>query len=357
MKIILFPLLPSVGLGFITLPSLRDLSVNHVRPSSINVVTMAAVATQPQTKFEKMKMKWKGQVNRIPAEDLEISYADFESLLGEQRLSFSRDEVVVGTVVQFEHQSALVDIGGKASAYLPLREVSLVPVDKVEDVVSLDQTYEFKIVSGENENGQVTVSLKRLQFEKAWERLQAMQLEDSAFLGEVVSVNRGGAVVLVEGLRAFLPGSHMVGGVPSEEAVGLKLKLKFLEVNAETGKLVVSNRRAVLEEEMKELSRGDVVNGVVKAVKPYGAFVDILGMSGLLHISQISYDRIDDLTQVLQQGMKLKCMIIDHDKVNGRIALSTKTLEPEPGDMIKDPKKVFDMAEETAKKVSRKNGN
>ena len=99
---------------------------------------------------------------------------------------------------------------------------------------------------------------------------------------------------------------------------------------------------------MADLSRGDLVTGIVKALKPYGAFVEVGGMSGLLHISQISYDRIEDLEKVLQPGMQVKCMIIDHDKVNGRIALSTKTLEPKAGDMIRDPQMVFDMAEETA---------
>jgi small subunit ribosomal protein S1 len=99
---------------------------------------------------------------------------------------------------------------------------------------------------------------------------------------------------------------------------------------------------------MADLSRGDLVEGVIKAIKPYGAFVEVGGMSGLLHISQISYDRIDDLEKVFQLGMPVKCMIIDHDKVNGRIALSTKTLEAEPGDMLKDPAKVFAQAEATA---------
>jgi len=100
---------------------------------------------------------------------------------------------------------------------------------------------------------------------------------------------------------------------------------------------------------MEDLSRGDVIDGIVKALKPYGAFVEVGGMSGLLHISQISMDRINDLEAVLKPGQRIKCMIIDHDKVNGRIALSTKTLEQEPGDMIKDPQRVYDNAEETAR--------
>merc|ERR1711968_69789 len=114
------------------------------------------------------------------------------------------------------------------------------------------------------------------------------------------------------------------------DIIGQTFRLKFLEVNQETNKLVVSNRRAVVEDQMRELSRGDVVQGVVKAIKPYGAFVEIAGMSGLLHISQISYDRIEDLEATLAAGMAIKCMVIDHDKAAGRIALSTKTLEPEP---------------------------
>merc|ERR1719261_945881 len=137
--------------------------------------------------------------------------------------------------------------------------------------------------------------------------------------------------------------------MPTEELIGQTLPLKFLEVNQEASKLVVSNRKALVEQQMADLSRGDIVEGLVKALKPYGAFIEVGGMSGLLHISQISYDRIEDLEKVIQPGMQVKCMIIDHDKVNGRIALSTKTLEPEPGDMLRDSAKVFELAEETAK--------
>merc|ERR1712176_817793 len=115
-----------------------------------------------------------------------------------------------------------------------------------------------------------------------------------------------------------------------------------------------SNRKAIVEQQMADLSRGDVVAGIVKAIKPYGAFVEVGGMSGLLHISQISYGRIEDLEAVLQPGMPVKCMIIDHDKMNGRIALSTKTLEPNPGDMLRDSQAVFDNAEESAERYHQK---
>lgn len=91
--------------------------------------------------------------------------------------------------------------------------------------------------------------------------------------------------------------------------------MKFLEVDQENNKLVVSNRRAMVEDSMVEIKRGDVVQGIVRAIKPYGAFVDINGISGLLHISQISYDRVEDIEAALQTNTVIKCMIIDHDKV------------------------------------------
>jgi len=222
------------------------------------------------------------------------------------------------------------------------------------DLVNLDEELDFQIISDEDENGQLLVSIRRIQYRSAWDTILKLQADDQILEAEVVSVNRGGAICLVEGLRAFLPGSHLAGKMANDDLIGQTLPLKFLEVNQENNKLVVSNRKAVVEKQMADLSRGDLVEGVVQALKPYGAFIEVGGMSGLLHISQISYDRIEDLEQVLQPGMDVKCMIIDHDKINGRIALSTKTLEPNPGDMLKDPRRVFDMAEESAEKYHAK---
>lgn len=256
-----------------------------------------------------------------------------------------------GTVVQYDNGGCIVDIGAKSSAFLPAQEAALIQVDgvSIESLIALDEERSFQIISEEDENGQLLVSVRRIEYRKAWEKVVAKQETDEAFDANCVSVNRGGAIFLVEGLRAFLPGSHLTGRLPDEDLIGQTLPLKFLEVNEEENKLVVSNRRAVVEAQMEDLSRGDVIDGIVKALKPYGAFVEVGGMSGLLHISQISMDRINDLEKVLQPGQKVKCMIIDHDKTNGRIALSTKTLEPEPGDMIRDPDRVYEQAEETAR--------
>lgn len=315
-------------------------------------LSVATEAVARPSKFDSKKKKYKGFLpDRTSAPDIEFSYDDFEEAVQNVSYNFNRNDVVSGTVVQFENGGAVIDIGAKSSAYLPLAEAGLLAETRnIEDLFSLDTDLDVQIVSEEDENGQLIVSVKRLQWKAAWEKVQAMSEADEVFEGEVIAVNRGGAILNVENLRAFLPGSHLTGAVPTEDIIGTTLPLKFLEVNVDNNKLVVSNRRAVVEAQMNELSRGDVVQGVVKALKPYGAFVEVGGMSGLLHISQISYDRIDDLEKVFQPGSVLKCMIIDHDKANGRIALSTKTLEPEPGDMLKDPQMVYEMAEETAQK-------
>lgn len=119
----------------------------------------------------------------------------------------------------------------------------------------------------------------------------------------------------------------------------------------EEGKIVVSQRKAKADAQTNDLKRYQVVAGTVTGLRNYGVFLELEGgMSGLLHISQISYDRVDNLEGVFTIGQPVKVMVIEHDKMNNRVALSTKTLEPNPGDMLKDMKSVFDQAEESAKK-------
>jgi len=304
------------------------------------------------TKFDRLKKNYKGLIPEIDASDLDFGYSDFNTAVEDTDYAFNRNDVVKGTVVQYDNGGCIVDIGAKASAFLPVAEAALIQGQgaQIESLVDIDAEMDFQIISEEDENGQLLVSVRRIQYRQAWETVNSMNESDDAFDAEVVAINRGGAICLVAGLRAFLPGSHLSGQLPTEDLIGQTVPLKFLEVNQEANKLVVSNRRAVVEKQMADLSRGDVVDGMVKALKPYGAFVEVGGMSGLLHISQISYDRIDDLEALFRIGDEVKCMIIDHDKANGRIALSTKSLEPEPGDMLRDSARVFEMAEETARK-------
>lgn len=296
------------------------------------------------TKFDKMRLKF--GLPRAEEEKSGFGYDDFANAMADFDYNFKDGDKCVGRVYQFEPNGALVDIGAKASAYIPMTEMSMLKLDKPEDGLEVGEDREFMIISNEDQNGQLRVSIRRIEFTLAWERVTQLQAEDVTVVAEIIQVNRGGALVLVEGLRAFLPGSHMSTRTPREDMVGVELPLKFLEVDQGKNRLVVSHRRAMVEKQMTALETGQVVEGVVRGVKPYGAFIDLNGVSGLLHISQVSHDHVSDIAQVLQEGSAIKCMVLQQDKEKGRISLSTKTLEPEPGDFIKDPQLVFDKAEE-----------
>ena len=146
-----------------------------------------------------------------------------------------------------------------------------------------------------------------VQLEAAWQRCRDMQAADEAVNSVVLSVNRGGLLVEVEHLRGFVPQSHIaIRSTDREELVGQTVPVKFLEVDEEKNRLVMSNRLATDMVAGEGLGVGDVCKGIVQAVKPYGAFVDVGGISGLLHISQISHDRIVAVENVLAPGDELK---------------------------------------------------
>jgi small subunit ribosomal protein S1 len=273
---------------------------------------------------------------------------DFASLLSKYDYNFKPGDVVNGTVFALESKGAMIDIGAKTAAFMPLQEVSINRVEHLSDVLEPGEVREFFILSEENEDGQLTLSIRRIEYQRAWERVRQLQKEDATIYSEVFATNRGGALVRVEGLRGFIPGSHISTRKAKEELVADFLPLKFLEVDEERNRLVLSHRRALVERKMNRLEVGEVVLGTVRGIKPYGAFIDIGGVSGLLHISEISHEHIETPHTVLNVNDQMKVMIIDLDAERGRISLSTKALEPEPGDMLSDPQKVFDKAEEMA---------
>ncbi|MEA5464001.1 30S ribosomal protein S1 [Leptothoe sp. PORK10 BA2] len=282
--------------------------------------------------------------------DIGFTHEDFEALLDKYDYHFNPGDIVPGTVFSIEPRGALIDIGAKTAAYLPIQEMSINRVEAADEVLQSNETREFFILTDENEDGQLTLSIRRIEYMRAWERVRQLQTEDATVRSDVFATNRGGALVRIEGLRGFIPGSHISTRKPKEDLVGEDLPLKFLEVDEERNRLVLSHRRALVERKMNGLQVGEVVIGAVRGLKPYGAFIDIGGVSGLLHISEISHDHIDTPNTVLNVNDEIKVMIIDLDAERGRISLSTKQLEPEPGDMVKNPEIVFEKAEEMAER-------
>ncbi|BAU65582.1 30S ribosomal protein S1 [Stanieria sp. NIES-3757] len=286
--------------------------------------------------------------------DIGFTHEDFAALLDRYDYHFSPGDVVPGTVFSVEPKGALIDIGAKTAAYIPIQEMSINRVDDPAEVLQPNETREFFILTDENEDGQLTLSIRRIEYMRAWERVRQLQQEDATVRSNVFATNRGGALVRIEGLRGFIPGSHISAKEAKEDLVGQDLPLKFLEVDEERNRLVLSHRRALVERKMNGLEVGQVVRGSVRGIKPYGAFIDIGGVSGLLHISEISHDHIDTPHSVFNVNDELKVMIIDLDAERGRISLSTKQLEPEAGDMLKNRDLVFEKAEEMAEKYRQK---
>lgn len=248
----------------------------------------------------------------------------------------------------FEPNGAMIDLGGKAPAFLPAQEATLLPDAKVQDVLEIGQQVEVEIIRNADPEA-VTVSIRRILTEQAWAQIAKVFDEAANIEATVVRIIKGGCLVRVLGLQAFLPGSQVVGGPPTEDLMGKKLLCKILKL--EPGEsFMVSNKNAEFEDQLASLVEGRVVDGTVSAVKPFGVFIDTGALSGLLHISQVSNTFLtpENLETTFPLRSKVKALIISVDIPNRKMALSTKKLEKEPGDMLKDPQAVYEHAEEAA---------
>ncbi len=336
--------------------TVKEISDNKAIESSNVEENTSEITKEEDLSFDQKNIPSADSSSSRGTSDLEnagFTQEEFASLLGKYDYNFKPGDLVKGTVFALEPKGAMIDIGAKTAAFMPMQEVSINRVEGLSDVLQPSESREFFIMSEENEDGQLALSIRRIEYQRAWERVRQLQKEDATIYSEVFATNRGGALVRVEGLRGFIPGSHISARKIKEDLEGEYLPLKFLEVDEERNRLVLSHRRALVEKKMNRLEVGEVVVGSVKGIKPYGAFIDIGGVSGLLHISEISHEHIETPHNVLNVNDQMKVMIIDLDSERGRISLSTKALEPEPGDMLTDPQKVFNKAEEMAAKYKQ----
>eukprot|EP00882_Tetradesmus_deserticola_P000457 GHRQ01000502.1.p1 GENE.GHRQ01000502.1~~GHRQ01000502.1.p1 ORF type:complete len:466 (+),score=198.13 GHRQ01000502.1:58-1398(+) len=258
---------------------------------------------------------------------------------------------VLGTVYEVDEDGAYVEIGAKSAGFVPLSECSLARLKSPLEVLRPGMVREFIVAEEEDEYGEIILSLAAIEAATFWHRIKQMQQEDLPMYVTVTAATRGGLLVQYHHLEGFIPASHLGQTLNSEnmeDYVGYELPVKVLEADEDDDRLVFSNRRASSDADMQNFRVGDVATGVVTSVKVYGAFLDIGGAMGLLHISQITHERLTTVEQVLQVGDKLKVMILSMDMEKGRVTLSTKKLEKEPGDMLRDPQLVFEGAEAMA---------
>ena len=282
-----------------------------------------------------------------------FSMDDFAKALEQHNYEFQKGQTVRGKVFEHDSNGAYVDIGGKSSAFLPIEEAALRTITDLSEVVPLDEEQDFLIIREQDANGQVTLSLRQLQVQQAWEDLVQLQETGKVLQVRVSGANKGGVTVDVEGMRGFIPRSHLAQRDNMESLIGQSLTVNFLEVDRESEKLVLSQRMAIQSNAFTQLQIGQLVEGTVSSIKPFGVFVDLEGVSGLLHIKQVSQKYIDNLGKLFAPGQPLKALVVDLDQSRGRISLSTRVLENYPGEMVDKMADVMDTAEERSERARK----
>ena len=279
---------------------------------------------------------------------------DFAQALDKYDYDFAKGQIIRGTVIQHGSEGAYVDIGGKSPGFVPLREAALEEVDNIAKILPLDAEFEFLIIREQNDEGQVTLSRRQLEVKEAWDKIAEIAESGKSAQMRVTGVNKGGVTGEVEGLRGFIPRSHLQQRDGLESLVGQLLTATFLEVNPETRKLVLSQRDAMRATAIAKLEQGTLMSGRIVSMKPYGVFVDLNGATGLLHIKEVSGTHIDSLNNLFKVGQEIQVVILEIDEYKNRLSLSTKILEEYPGEIVEKFDEVMSTAEARMAQVKEK---
>ncbi|MDJ1171005.1 S1 RNA-binding domain-containing protein [Roseofilum sp. BLCC_M154] len=282
-----------------------------------------------------------------------FSQDDFAKALQEHDYTFQKGQMVRGRVAVHSPEGAYIEIGGKSTAFVPLQEAALETVTDLSTVLPLNEELDFLITREQNEEGQVTLSRRQLQIQRLWDTLLDKQEEQQALQVRVTGSNKGGVTVDVMGLRGFIPRSHLNRRDNMNTLKGETLTVSFLEVNPDTRKLVLSERLASQATTFNQLEVGQLVEGRIANIKPFGLFVDLGNTTGLIHIKQISQSYIESLSSQFSMGQSIKAIIISIDEGKGRISLSTRVLENYPGEVLENMAEVIASAEARRERAAK----
>jgi small subunit ribosomal protein S1 len=274
-------------------------------------------------------------------------------------VSFEEGDVVTGKVVRIDKDEVLVDIGYKSEGVIPQGELSIRrSIDPAEEV-QLGEEVDALVLTKEDQDGRLILSKKRARFERAWRRIEAAAESGEPVEGNVIEVVKGGLIIDL-GVRGFLPASLVdIRRVQNlDEYLGQKIETKVIELNRSRNNVVLS-RRAVLEEERKEarqqildrLQRGMVVEGTISNIVDFGAFVDLDGIDGLIHISELSWGHVNHPSEVLSIGDTVRVKVLDIDRERQRISLGLKQTQEDPWERVTNTYNVGDVLEGKVTKV------
>jgi small subunit ribosomal protein S1 len=264
-----------------------------------------------------------------------------ESLLAEIDKTikvFDDGDIVDGVVVKIDRDEVLLDIGYKTEGVIPSRELSIKHDVDPSEIVAIDDRLEALVLQKEDKEGRLILSKKRAQYERAWGQIETIKEEDGVVTGTVIEVVKGGLILDI-GLRGFLPASlvEMRRVRDLQPYVGQELEAKIIELDKNRNNVVLS-RRAWLEQTQSEvrssflaqLDKGQVRKGVVSSIVNFGAFVDLGGVDGLVHVSELSWKHIDHPSEVVEVGQEVTVEVLDVDRERERVSLSLKATQEDP---------------------------
>src|SRR5213592_4757409 len=272
---------------------------------------------------------------------------------------FEEGDVVTGKVVRIDKDEVLVDIGYKSEGVIPNNELSIRKSVDPHDEVEMGEEVDALVLTKEDQDGRLILSKKRARFEKAWRRIEAAAESGEPVEGTVIEVVKGGLIIDL-GVRGFLPASLVdIRRVQNlDDFLGQKIECKVIELNRSRNNVVLS-RRAVLEEERKEvrqqildrLQPGEVVEGAISNIVDFGAFVDLDGIDGLIHISELSWGHVNHPSEVLTISQTVQVKVLDIDRDRQRISLGLKQTQEDPWERVVNTYNVGDVLEGKVTKV------
>jgi small subunit ribosomal protein S1 len=272
---------------------------------------------------------------------------------------FSEGDVVSGKVVRIDQDEVLVDIGYKSEGVIPSNELSIRKTVKPSEEVELGEEVDALVLTKEDQEGRLILSKKRARFEKAWRKIEGAAETGEPVTGTVIEVVKGG-LILDLGVRGFLPASLVdIRRVQNlDEFMGQQLECKVIELNRSRNNVVLS-RRAVLEEERKEvreqilgrLQPGQVVEGKISNIVDFGAFVDLEGIDGLIHISELSWSHVNHPSEVVSIGDTVRVKVLDIDRDRQRISLGLKQTQEDPWQRVLNEYKEGDVVDGKVTKI------
>ena len=273
-----------------------------------------------------------------------------ESLLNEQELNVDLPqpgEIRTGMIASISHSQILVSIGAKSEGVISGRDLDQLSAEE-RDALKVGQEVHVFVVNPEDDNGNVVLSFKRAQEQLSWENADKLLESNSVIESKITGFNKGGLIVAVEGLRGFVPSSQVsalrrtqtTGDTPEQrwqKMVGQPITVRVVEVDRERRRLILSERAASTESRqslkervLDELEQGQVYTGRVTSLANFGAFINVNGADGLVHLSELSWDHIEHPKEVLEVGQEIKVKVINVDREKKRIGLSVRALQEDP---------------------------